>query len=644
MRGAVVPYTELAPQYQVDGDDGTPNLGIIFARTALDAAETVMVAPSTVLQTSLAMTTPFVTNPTFGRPQIDQIELLSVQQVVLPREGLSVLQLTNTSIGALEYVRVIGVTSNVLQVIRNYYPQYSQGTLPTTWPAGTTVKVCVSSGYPEPSVYDPDWAITKATVFRFFELMGYNRSLITSYLIPQFSGERLLLNTSLPFSPINGYATTTSPWPVEFNNPSVVIANTHTWQYVGYFDYSRGLPKYQVNEIPKKLSYDFLSTTSWGGRLTVIGANETGQLVFLGPIREAITGQYYEAETPLNYSANQQTYTSPEDVVLPNPVLVYSADDISGSFDGTQYVFPLTRGTYPIPTSQLSTYGVFVFLGGVVQAPNEAYVIQGQSSGVPAPQIVFTEAPKAGTSCDIRIVTSDDENETLEVIPFTLAPGFNGAQTSFSISPNGTDLTNLNSFLFLGGVEQNPSGINQTSAAYLIDSSSGPSTLSFIGGAPQAGTTLDLRGVISGSRYRNAQISSVFVSSVDDIAPLFNNTQKTFPLEIDGVPLDATKVNAQNLFVSLGGVMQIPVAQAADPLSGLAYTVGVNSVTKAFEITFAIPPALGTTCNIRAITSDEFLTCPVPPQVLNNTIQDGPGIILNDKGQIIEIDPGIIGT
>jgi hypothetical protein len=398
-----------------------------------------------------------------------------------------------------------------------------------------------------------------------------------------------------------------------------------------------------VNEISKKLSYDYLCTTSWGGRLTVMGANEQGQLVFLGPIKEALTGQFYVTESPLSYAADRQVYKSPDPVVFPNPVLVYSTDDISGDFDGSLTTFPLTRGTYPIPSSQLSTFGVFVFLGGVVQKPGEAYTIQGESAGLVVPQIVFSEAPAAGTSCDIRIVSSDDEQETVEVIPFALGPAFDGVQTSFAVSPDLTSLTNLNSFVFLGGVEQNPSGVNQTSAAYTIDSSSGASTLSFIGGAPQAGTTLDFRGILSGSRYRNAEVSTVFVSSVDDIAPLFNNTQRTFALEIDGVPLDPTKVNAQNMFVSLGGVMQIPVAQTGNPLAGLAYTVAQNPVSKALEITFATPPAIGTTCNIRVITSDEFLTCPLPPELFDTALQDGPGIVINENNQIIEIDSGLIG-
>jgi hypothetical protein len=151
-----------------------------------------------------------------------------------------------------------------------------------------------------------------------------------------------------------------------------------------------------------------------------------------------------------------------------------------------------------------------------------------------------------------------------------------------------------------------------------------------------------MRGILSGSRYRSAGVSTVFVSSTDDIAPLFNNTLRTFPLEIDGVALDPTKVNAQNMFVSLGGVIQIPVPQVGDPLAGNAYTVGLNPTTGALEITFAVPPLINTTCNIRVITSDEFLTCPLPPGLLDTSLQDGPGIEINDLNQIVSIDPGLI--
>jgi hypothetical protein len=117
----------------------------------------------------------------------------------------------------------------------------------------------------------------------------------------------------------------------------------------------------------------------------------------------------------------------------------------------------------------------------------------------------------------------------------------------------------------------------------------------------------------------------------------------TFPLEIGNVPIDPTKVNAQTMFVSLGGVMQIPISQAGNPLAGLRYKVEINPITKVLEITFASAPLIGTTCNIRIVTSDEFLTCPLPESIISPVLKDGPGITVNEKNQIIEIDPGLIG-
>jgi hypothetical protein len=480
-------------------------------------------------------------------------------------------------------------------------------------------------------------------MFRYFQLMGYSVAQMDSYLTPKYFGERLLSNTDLPYSPINGYANLTSPWPVEFNNPSTIFASGHAWQNVGYFDYSRGLPKYQVNEISKKLQFDYYSTTAWGGRLTVLGANDSGNQVFFGPTKEALTGQYYVSESPLTLHDDRQRYVSPVPVEFPAPILVFSADDISGSFDGSLNSFDLTRGGYPIPATQLSTYGVFVFLGGVSQLPSVSYYVQQSAPGTFVPRIVFTEAPLEGTTCDIRVVTSDDSFKTLEVVAFSTPTSFDGSTTTFDLSPNLLQLTDLNSFVFLGGVEQNPFGLTQTSASYTISPpGSTTTTLNFIGGAPVEGTSLDIRGILSGELYRNAGVSSVFVSSVDDIAPLFNNTVTTFPLAIGSVSLDPTRVNAQNMFVSLGGVMQLPVASEGSPLSGNAYTVQTNAVTKLLEITFAVAPAAGTTCNIRVVTSDEFITCPIVDTLVNTTLQDGPGITVNNDNQIINIDPGLI--
>ena len=656
MRGAVVPYNLFNDQNTIDIDDSSASLGIIYTRRPDPLKRTITVSASVTTQTAQSMTTPYVLAPQRSRPAVSQMDVLAIKPIYNPKQRVSVLQLTyNDTVlfpqlnGVVEFVRVIAVTSNTIKVLRNYYPQFSSGTLPDIWPKGTTITVCEETGFPEPSVYDPDWSVTKATILRYYQLMGYSPTDVAPYLRPRYSGDRVLLNSDIQLTPSNGYANLTAAWPVEFNNPSNILANTHNWQYVGYLDYSRGLPKYQTNEISRKLQYDFLSTTSFGGRLTVIGSQESGNIVALGPIREALTGNFYVNDTPTLTANNRQLYTSPPEVPFPNPVLVYSVDDISGLFDGSTNIFPLNRGGYSIPASQISSTSLFVFIGGVIQIPNTgtnsdtaSYEVLSSGAGL-IPEILFYEAPPADASCDIRVVTSDDGGQTLEVVTFALIPEFDDIRSTFEMSPALPEVTNLNSFVFLGGVEQNPTGDLQTSAAYTIALDRGEPKITFIGDAPASGTTLNIRGVLSGSQYRNAGVQSVYVTSVDDIAPLFDDVTKVFPLAVGDIPIDATLVNSQNMFVSLGGVMQIPTAVAGDPMSGLAYTVGVNPLTGALSITFANAPTVGTTCNIRVVTSTEFITCPIPDVLLNPVVKVGPGVSVNFENQLINLDSGFIG-
>ena len=654
-RGSVTPFAEYGGQFHVDLDDGTESMGIIFTRLPLRDLSTVMVAPSVTITPAVPMTTPFVANPTFATLGTMQLDVLVVANILNPKSGLSVLQISNPALNVIEYVRVIGITSNFVTVQRNYYPTFyntqapNQGwvnipdsALPAVWPKGSVVTPCISTGFPEPSVYDPAWTVSKLAMFRYYQLMGYTAAQMLPILIPQYSGARVFLNTELPYSPVNGYANISAAWPIEFNNPSGIIANTHTWQYVGYLDYSKGLPKYQVNEISRKLQYDYLSTTSFGGRLTVVGSVDNGSIVFLGPVKEALTGNAYVNNTPLLNFSDRVAYTSPRPVEFPSPVLVYSTDDISGDFDGSRTTFSLTRGGYPIPDSQISEYGVFVFVGGIIQIPGDSYTISTTVMGALIPEITFNEAPPDGASCDIRIVTTDDGGQTVEVVNFATIPAFNSSLATFTVSPAYSQLTNLNSFVFLGGVEQNPSGAAQASPAYTITSDTNGTLITFIG-APDTGTTLTFRGILPGPKYRGSGISSVFVQSTDDISPVFTGSRATFPLLVDGKPLDPALVNAENIFVSLGGVMQCPQASAGDPLSGDAYIVSVDPGTQLLSITFAVAPLSGLTCNIRVVTSTEFISCPLPSSFTDPFLEVGPGVTINERNQIIKIDPGLIG-
>ena len=634
LRGSVVPNKEFAGQYFIDDDDGSPSMGIIFYTIPVPNTDTKLTSASKVVQTAEIPTSPYATPATFGRPAILSLSLLRVSQLDNPRNGMSVVQITDGV--SVEYLRVVNITSNIITAIRNYYPEYSVGTLPAQWPAGTKVTPCVSSLYPQPSVYDPDWTITKSTILRYYELMGFSRSLMSSYLVPQYAGERVLLNTSLNISPINGYSNKPAAWPVEFNNPSTIISNTHTWTYAGYLDYSRGLPKYQTNLLSRKISADFQSYGSFGGNVSCFGANDSGEIVLSGSLREAFTLNYFQNNTPVSNNNDKVLFPSPVPIEYPAPVLVYSTDDITPQFSGTVSSFTLTRGGLNIPASQLSTQGVFVFLGGAAQLPGVSYTISGNT-------INFTEPPLAGTCCDVRVITTDDLSETLQVVSFSLGQPFDGNNTNYALSPNEATLSNGNSLVFLGGVLQDPVGPpTQTDFAYTIDHSQNTSILSFIGGAPQKGTTIDVRGILSGQIFRLSGVPIVFMTSTDELSGQFDGARTAFDLTLLGKPLNPFVVNAENILVNLGGVMQIPIANDGSKLLGSTYVVEINSVSQTLQIIFDTPPTYGTTCNIRVISQEETITCPLPDLIINRNLKVGPGVEANAEGQLIGLDEGFI--
>ena len=332
---------------------------------------------------------------------------------------------------------------------------------------------------------------------------------------------------------------------------------------------------------------------------------------------------------------NRQVYQSTEPVPMPNSILVFSTDSISALFDGVRTVFNLTRSGYQIPVDQLDSNGanLIVNVGGVVQKPGSSYTISKVLS-----QIIFSEAPLAGATSNIRVISSEDSSETLEVITLTSSTPFDGGNSSFPLSPIVPTVTANNTFVFLGGTEQNPLGASQISPSYYIAPDA--SALVYLSAGPEFRTTYDYRAFVSGAKYRAFNIDAFFVNSADDISGQFDNAKVSFAVTVAGMPVDPGVVNGDNMFVSLGGVMQLPADDPATPPDELAYVFSViNSIP---TITFVTPPAIGTTSNIRIFTSTRYITCPLPDALTNGTLHAGPGVVTNAEGQIVHIDPGIV--
>ena len=304
-----------------------------------------------------------------------------------------------------------------------------------------------------------------------------------------------------------------------------------------------------------------------------------------------MTSQFASQSAVTLNVTNQELYEQQPYVQFPNQVVVYSVDSVSSQFNGSKRVFDLTRGGLVVPPSQLSAESLIVSLGAVVQTPGINYTLEGSS-------IVFIEAPATGTVCDIRVITSEDNESTLIMVPLTFVEPFDGSTGSFT-AVSTTNISTLyitlgNTFMFLGGVEQIPG----SGSSYTLNRISPTEVqFTFLGEVPPAGTTLDLRAVCSGTYWTVRTLQPVAVYSLDTIAPTFDGAVQQFALTAGGLPLNPNVVNAENLFVSVGGALQLP---------NISYTVDGSTIT------FTEAPLEGTTSNLRIVTNAEFITCPQP--------------------------------
>lgn len=634
LRGATSPYPMYATQDYYDGDDGSESLGVCLSDVS-DGPSTYTVSGCILIQEEqqASMKDGNIQAKRY-RPAIVEFTTLSSESIPNPRQKVSVLHLSNGSHS--EFIRVISLNGTTVKGIRlTSENSFYNSSLPESgtkfiWPAGTEVTVCSTNPSPEPGIYDPYWTNTKAAIFRFFEVMGYANPVMAQFLEPKYWGERLLSMTSLSsIQPIEGYATISDRWPLEFNYPSTVIANTHTWAYTGYYTYSRGLLKYQTTDITRKLAADFQAYTLWSGRLTVTGINDKGEIVQFGPQRQALTANYYEGTSYTNTLNNQQIYEEQPFTEFPSQVAVFSVDDISNQFNGSKTTFAIKRAGLPVPPSQLSTLYTIVSLGGVAQIPFIDYEIIGDS-------IVYLSPPLSGLTSNIRITTSSDFFKTLKVLPLKFVEDFDGSRSLFTVDVSPESISDLegfkatginpeNTFVFLGGSQQIPlSEVNPlTPFSYSIERTS-PTEVKFtFTGPPPEGASIDIRVFSSGSYWSLRSINPVSVYSLDPLP--FDGFSTSFPLTYGGLPVNPSSVSSDGLIFSLGGAIQIP---------NVSYKVENSRI---YFLDSSDPPQPGTTCDLRLIANAEFISCGINYKYGTDFLSWGPGIVLslaNESGML----------
>jgi len=104
-------------------------------------------------------------------------------------------------------------------------------------------------------------------------------------------------NPADPLSPVpSGKIDSRTNWPLEFNRPSLIRAFAHAYEFVGYGNYTKALPKYQATPLSQQNKIDFFAVNLLGGRCYNTGFNEDGLLVQGNVITDLGTNQTVNSE------------------------------------------------------------------------------------------------------------------------------------------------------------------------------------------------------------------------------------------------------------------------------------------------------------------------------------------------------------
>ena len=80
-------------------------------------------------------------------------------------------------------------------------------------------------------------------------------------------------------------------WPIEFNRPSLIRAFGQAYEWAGFMNYTKSMPKYQTTVPSDQHKIDFFAVNHYGGRCYNTGFNEDGLLVQGDTIIDLSTGR-----------------------------------------------------------------------------------------------------------------------------------------------------------------------------------------------------------------------------------------------------------------------------------------------------------------------------------------------------------------
>ena len=129
-------------------------------------------------------------------------------------------------------------------------------------------------------------------VYQFLVGIGFTDVEATDLLLPSATADRELnpaSNVDMKGYIPDGSANLLSNWPIEFRRPSVLRMFGHAWEWAGFLNYTKALPRYQGDLSPQN-QFTYYFTNELGGRVYSTGFNQEGYFVTAAGLTDLSTG------------------------------------------------------------------------------------------------------------------------------------------------------------------------------------------------------------------------------------------------------------------------------------------------------------------------------------------------------------------
>lgn len=160
-------------------------------------------------------------------------------------------------------------------------------------------------GYSFPSVWTSDSTIEKQyvsatdykAIFSFLVSIGFSNIDVTTILKPKPEGSRQRdpISSLDGISAPSGAANSWANWPLQFRRPSQIRLFGHAYEWAGYLNYTKALPKYQ-GELSRPNKFTYYFTNKNGGKVYASGFNEEGFAVTPRGLEDVSTGDVLSVE------------------------------------------------------------------------------------------------------------------------------------------------------------------------------------------------------------------------------------------------------------------------------------------------------------------------------------------------------------